>query len=217
MLPKHIGFIMDGNGRWAQSHGLLRPQGYQKGLDALRAVLKRCSERGVEAVSVYAFSTENNQRPQDEIDAVCSVVKGFNDSYVGDYQITYMGDVYSLPDSLVRSIERVESATADNVGLKLNIALNYGAKSDILHAAKVCCDHGDFSLDTFERHLGSSHLPALDLIVRSGGEKRLSNFMLYEAAYAELMFLDKLWPDMTAADVDAILNDFENRVRKFGK
>ena len=128
-----------------------------------------------------------------------------------------MGDFTSLDDKLAYSIEQVEEKTRDNKWMWINIAFNYGAKADILHAAKVAYDHGEFLEDTFEKHLSSSHLPPLDLIVRSGGEMRLSNFMLYEAAYAELMFLDKLWPDMDEGDVDKILDDFDKRVRKFGK
>lgn len=217
MGAKHIGFIMDGNGRWAVAHGMSRAEGYAHGLVALYKVAKRCSERGVEAVSVYALSTENLNRPQEELDSIFKVVEKFNLTYDGEYKISYMGDFNSLDDKLAYSIEQVEEKTRDNKGMWLNIALNYGAKADILHAAKVAYDHGEFLEDTFEKHLSSSHLPPLDLIVRSGGEKRLSNFMLYEAAYAELLFLDKLWPDMDEGDVDKILDDFDKRVRKFGK
>ena len=217
MIPKHIGFIMDGNGRWAQARSMPRSEGYAHGLVALYKVAKRCSELGVEAVSVYAFSTENNARPLDEIDAIAKVVQKFNLSYDGNYKISYMGDIASLPDSLANSIEIVEQNTADNDGMWLNIAFNYGGRADIIHAAKVAYDHGEFIEDTFESHLSSAHLPPLDAVVRTGGEKRLSNFMLYESAYTELIFLDKLWPDMQESDVDDIIAEFENRNRKFGK
>ncbi len=217
MLPKHIGFIMDGNGRWAQACSMSRAEGYAYGLVALYKVAKRCSERGVEAVSVYAFSTENNNRPKEEINAIADVVKRFNHAYDGDYRITYMGELSELNDELFDSVEEIEERTRDNKGMALNIAFNYGGRADILRAAKLCYDHGEFIEDTFEKNLSSSQLPELDLIVRSGGEKRLSNFMLYEAAYAELMFLDKLWPDMNEKDVDDILDEFEKRCRKFGK
>ncbi len=217
MSAKHIGFIMDGNGRWAVAHGMSRAEGYAHGLVALYKVAKRCSERGVEAVSVYALSTENFNRPEEELQAIFKVVAKFNLTYDGEYKISYMGDFNSLDDKLASSIEQIEEKTRDNKGMWLNIAFNYGAKADILHAAKVAYDHGEFLEDTFEKHLSSSHLPPLDLIVRSGGEMRLSNFMLYEAAYSELMFLDKLWPDMDESDVDRILEDFDKRVRKFGK
>ena len=218
MGAKHIGFIMDGNGRWAVAHGMSRAEGYAHGLVALYKVAKRCSERGVEAVSVYALSTENlNNRPQEELDAIFKVVEKFNLNYDGDYKISYMGDFDSLDDKLAFSIEQVEQKTRENNGMWLNIAFNYGARADIIHAAKIAYDHGEFLEDTFEKHLSSSHLPPLDLIVRSGGEMRLSNFMLYESAYAELMFLDKFWPDMEESDVDAVLDEFDKRVRKFGR
>lgn len=217
MGAKHVGFIMDGNGRWAVAHNMTRAEGYAYGLIALRKVLKRCAERGVEAVSVYAFSTENWARPRGEIDAISDIVRKFNLTYDGNYRITYMGDIAALDDKLSSSIEHIEESTKDNKGLLLNIAFNYGGRADILHACEVCYNHGEFVEDMFEKHLSSSHLPRLDLVVRTGGEKRLSNFMLYESAYAELAFLDKLWPDMDESDVDALLDDFDGRVRKFGK
>lgn len=217
MTPKHIGFIMDGNGRWAVAHGMPRSDGYAYGLIALRKVLDRCAERGVEAVSVYAFSTENWQRPSAEIQAIGDAVRKFNLNYDGNYRISYMGDIAALDDKLAHSIELIEQRTRDNSGMWLNIAFNYGGRADIIHACERAYNHGEFVEDTFEKNLSSSHLPSLDLVVRTGGEMRLSNFMLYESAYAELMFLDKLWPDMNEADVDKILDEFEHRVRKFGK
>ena len=217
MKPKHIGFIMDGNGRWATAHDMSRAEGYAYGLVALRKVLKRLGECGVGVVSVYAFSTENWQRPQTEIDAISQVVKKFNLTYDGDMKITYMGDINAIDDDLAYSIEQIEKNTADNDGIWLNVAFNYGGRAEIVNAAKICYDHGEFGEDTFEKHLSSGALPPLDLVVRTGGEMRLSNFMLYESAYAELMFLDKLWPDMDESDVDRILEDFDKRVRKFGK
>lgn len=216
MIPSHIGLIMDGNGRWAVSHGLPRAAGYAEGVKALNMVAERFSERGIKALSVYAFSTENFARPKEEINAIFAAVESFNDGYDGNFRITYMGDFYSSDDALASSIERIEARTAGNDGMILNIALNYGGRADIIHAARVACDHGDFSEEAFEKRLGSAHLPPLDMIVRTGGEKRLSNFMLYEAAYAELMFIDKLWADVTKADADDIIKEFENRTRKFG-
>lgn len=208
---------MDGNGRWAVAHNMSRAEGYAYGLIALQKVLKRCAECGVQAVSVYAFSTENNARPLEEINAIADVVRKFNLNYDGKYRISYMGDIASLPDKLSHSIEIVEERTRDNDGLWLNIAFNYGGRDDIVHAAKVCYDHGEFLEDTFEKYLSSAHLPPLDLVVRTGGQMRLSNFMLYESAYAELIFLKKLWPDMQECDVDDILQEFNSRTRNFGK
>lgn len=144
MSAKHIGFIMDGNGRWAVAHGMSRAEGYAHGLVALYKVAKRCSERGVEAVSVYALSTENLNRPEEELQAIFKVVEKFNLTYDGEYKISYMGDFNSLDDKLASSIEQIEEKTRDNKGMWLNIAFNYGAKADILHAAKVAYDHGEF-------------------------------------------------------------------------
>lgn len=216
MTPKHVGFIMDGNGRWAENRGLARTEGYAAGLEAMKRVLPRCRELGVEAVSVYAFSTENFARPTEEISSILGVVKKWNNAYDGDMRVTYMGDIYAFDDDVVASVENIEERTAQNNGLKLNIALNYGGREDILHAARVCYDHGEFDTERFESALGSAHLPPLDMIVRSGGEKRLSGFMLYEAAYSELVFSDTLWPDFRAEDVDEAVAEFGRRTRKFG-
>ncbi len=214
--PAHVGFIMDGNGRWATARGLKRSDGYAAGLNALFKVLKRSKELEIPAVTVFAFSTENNSRPTEEIDAIFSLVEKFNLSYDGDTRITYIGDFSSLPYNLCRSIDQIEAKTADYKGTILNIAFNYGSRDDIIHAAKVCYDHGVFTDELFESALGSAHLPPLDCIVRTGGEMRLSNFMLYECAYAELIFLNKLWPDMTEEDVDKVLQLYSERTRKFG-
>lgn len=216
MLPKHIGFIMDGNGRWAKERGLSRADGYPAGLLALRRVIQRCNELGIEAISVYAFSTENWARPEDEKEAIFKVVDAFNRGYDGDIRITYSGDIASLPDYLEDSICMVEDSTKDNVGTVLNICFNYGGREDLLHAAEICYSHGNFTKETFERALASSHLPPVDCVVRTGGEMRLSNFMLYESAYAELIFLVKNWPDMDETDVDKIIELFEKRNRTFG-
>lgn len=217
MQIKHIAFIMDGNGRWATSKNLPRSAGYSAGLDALKRVVGECARRGVQVVSVYAFSTENNARPEQEKRAIFEVVKKFNCEYEGDLKILYMGDVDALPEDVYESVRLVEDKTAGNDGMILNIALNYGAKDDILSACRLACDHGDFSPETFEGKLASGGLPPLDALVRTGGEKRLSNFMLYECAYSELFFLDKPWPDMNENDVGAIFADFESRNRTFGK
>ncbi len=217
MTLKHVAFIMDGNGRWAVAHGMPREEGYKHGLEALMCVVNRLNARGVEAVSAFAFSVENNARSAIEKAAIFEQVKKFNRSYFGNLRVLYMGDIDALDDDVVDSIEDIERRTCKNNGTVLNIALNYGAQTDIVHAAKVAYDKGVFDEAAFEGALATAGLPKLDMIVRTGGEKRLSNFMLYEAAYAELMFYDKLWPDMTESDADDVIKEFERRVRKFGK
>lgn len=216
MLPRHIGYIMDGNGRWAESRGLPRSAGYAEGLKAMLRVLARTEERGVAAASVYAFSSENFARPSEEISAVLRTVASWNCSYDGGWKVTYMGERDLFPDNVVKSIREVEERTRDNTGLRLNIALGYGGRRDILLAAQKAAKKGVLTQSSLENELSSAGLPPLDAVVRSGGEKRLSGFMLYEAAYAELLFTDKLWPDMTAEDVDALLAEFASRTRKFG-
>ncbi len=217
--PKHVGFIMDGNGRWATNQGLPRIEGYKEGVIALVRVIKACIDNPyIEAVTVFALSTENlNGRPQPEVDTILTLIERFNNAYEGECAITYMGDTSAFSDTLHASIEDVEQRTANNTALKLNIALNYGARQDIIRAAKLCYDHLEFIEDAFESRLSTSHMPPLDLIVRTGGQKRLSNFMLYEAAYAELIFLDKLWPDMGEFDVGDCVREFISRQRNFGK
>lgn len=217
MIPRHVGFIMDGNGRWATSRGLPRSAGYKAGQEAMERVAKRAAELGVEAVTVYAYSTENTARPEAETAAILSVVCNWNDNYRGDMRVTYMGNVDLLGERVAKSVRTVEERTAENTGMRFNIALGYGGREDIINAAKACCKAGDLSREGFESRLSSAHLPPLDLIVRSGGEKRLSGFMLYEAAYAELIFTDKLWPYFDESDVDSALSEFAARTRKFGK
>lgn len=217
MTPRHIAFIMDGNGRWATARGLRRAEGYKRGLEALMRVIGRLQERGVEAVSAFAFSTENVARPKDERDAIFEQTVKFNNSYSGNLRVIYIGDIDALEDEVVSSVEEIERRTANNTGTTLCVALNYGAQADIVHAAKLASDKGMFTDEAFEASLSTAGLPKLDMIVRTGGEKRLSNFMLYEAAYAELLFLDKLWPDMNESDADAVLDEFAHRTRKFGK
>ncbi len=213
---KHIAFIPDGNGRWAQAHGMERKEGYVQGLKALKAVIARAEQRGIEALSVFAFSTENVARPHEEQAAIFRAVESFNNSYDGDMRILYMGDIDSLDERLAQSVEDVERRTAANTGMILNIALAYGGRADIVRAAKLAADSGDFTEEGFLDRLSTRGLPPLDLVVRTGGRKRLSNFMLYEAAYAELIFLDKLWGDMSGEDVDMIIDEFESRKRTFG-
>lgn len=216
MIPAHVGYIMDGNGRWAERRGLPRSAGYAEGLKAMLRVLRRTEERGVRAATVYAFSSENFARPEEESSAIADVVERWNRSYDGGWKVTYMGELSRFSESLRESVALVVGRTAENEGLRLNIALGYGGREDIVNAARRAAAKGEIDSASFENGLSSAGLPPLDLIVRSGGEKRLSGFMLYEAAYSELYFTDALWPDMTEKDVDDALGEFARRTRKFG-
>lgn len=216
MLPQHIGFIMDGNGRWATARSKPRTDGYAEGVKALKRVSEHCNKLGIKAISVYAFSTENWSRPKKEIDAIFKLFDKVKDYATKDVKVTFMGDIDGLSEELQNTMDSIEKRTANNKGLILNVAVNYGGRADIVNAAKKAYDRGEFVEDTFAKHLSSSHLPPLDLVVRTAGEMRLSGFMLYEAAYAELLFLEKCWPDMQKEDVDFIVKEFEKRKRKFG-
>ena len=216
MIPAHVGYIMDGNGRWAERRGLPRSAGYAEGLKAMLRVLRRTEERGVRVATVYAFSSENFARPEEESSAIADVVERWNRSYDGGWKVTYMGELSRFSERLRDSVALVVGRTAENEGLRLNIALGYGGREDIVNAARRAAAKGEIDSASFENGLSSAGLPPLDLIVRSGGEKRLSGFMLYEAAYSELYFTDALWPDMTEEDVDDALGEFARRTRKFG-
>ena len=216
MIPRHVGYIMDGNGRWAERRGLPRSAGYAEGLKAMLKVLARTEERGVSAATVYAFSSENFARPSSETEAIMSVVEKWNEAYSGDWKVRYIGDLSRFPSRIADSVREIERRTAGNRGMTLCIALGYGGRDDIVSAAAKAAADGAVTRESFERGLSTHGLPPLDLIVRSGGEKRLSGFMLYEAAYSELYFTDVLWPDMTESDVDAAMEEFAARTRKFG-
>lgn len=233
-MPRHIGIIMDGNGRWAKKRNLPRPVGHKAGVEKVREIVKCCSKLNIEALSLYAFSTENWKRPKYEVDALMSLfveyinkeIKELNENNV---KMRFMGNIDQLSKRVQKSIDFAVDATKDNSGLTLNIALNYGSRDDILSAAKAIAEmamerklmynkDGCLEIDEslFASCLKSNGLPELDLIIRTSGEQRLSNFMCYEAAYAELVFSDVLWPDFDEIEFNKCLNEFQRRVRKFG-
>lgn len=222
-IPRHIAFIMDGNGRWAKKRLLPRKAGHREGVSALRRMVDECEKAGVEMVSFYAFSTENWTRPQDEIDALFKMVKEFADKHLGEYvkrglRIMFMGDLTKLPKDTVDSLKKILSEAKDNKGMIVNIALNYGGRDEIVHAVNKIISAGvrEINKDVLSDCMYTGGLPDPDVIVRSSGEKRLSNFMLWQAAYSELIFLDEYWPDFDAAVFKKIIEEYSKRDRRYG-
>lgn len=222
-IPKHIAFIMDGNGRWAKRRLLPRKIGHREGVKAMKDVIKACRDLGVEVVSFYAFSTENWSRPKDEVDALFSLVKKFAKEemreYVKDnYIVRFMGDISKLPKDVNEALNDILQSSKDNDGMVVNIGLNYGGRDEIAYAVKELVRLGEEpSVENISKHLYTAGLPDPEIIVRSSGEERLSNFMLFQAAYSELIFMPQLWPDFDADTIDKIIEEFNRRERRFGK
>lgn len=222
-IPRHIAFIMDGNGRWAAQKGLQRSDGHRAGAEALKNMLDACSEQGIEVVTVYAFSCENWSRPQSEIKFLFSLISKFAKKELQNYadrgyRVMFSGDLTQLPQSTKNAIKKVMDYSKNNTGMIVNIALNYGARQEIVRAVNMILQSGIRNIDEqmFEDCLYTAGLPQLDLIVRSSGEKRLSNFMLWQCAYSELIFLDKYWPDFDKDTLIDILKEYSSRDRRFG-
>ena len=228
-VPRHVAIIMDGNGRWAAKRGLPRAAGHREGAEAVRRTLKAAVKAGVEALTLYAFSSENWRRSDEEI----SDLKGLMGYYLEreldelareGVRLRLIGDHKAFGPQLVERLERAVEKTKDNRRLTLVVALNYGARSEIVAAARRLAARaaaGDLAADEiddagFDRELATHGLPELDLMIRTSGEQRLSNFLLWQAAYAELVFLDTLWPDFDEAAFNAALGQFAGRQRRFG-
>lgn len=221
--PKHVGFIMDGNGRWAKLRGKPRSFGHIKGSDNVEKVVTGCFERGVYAVTLYAFSTENRSRPKEEVDKILSLLEKFLKKYIktlvkNEVKLVFSGDLSVLPKSLKNLAEEKTQQTENFTKNVLNIALNYGSRAEIIRACNALIKSGksEVSEKDFENELYTKLLPEMDLIVRTGGEKRLSNFFMYQAAYAELYFTDVYWPDFGEEELDKALLWFSKRQRRFG-
>jgi len=222
-IPKHVGFIMDGNGRWAKQRGKPRTFGHSKGADNIISLAKACYEKNIKIVSLYAFSTENWNRPKEEVDKIFDLLAKFLKKYsktLVEYQarLNISGDINALPKELVVQINKVTENTKhfkDNV---LNIAINYGSRTEIVRAVNNIIKEGvkEVTEESFASYLYTNSLPDVDLIVRTSGESRLSNFLLYQSAYAELYFTDVLWPDFNAEELNKALEWFNGRDRRYG-
>lgn len=232
-IPKHIAIIMDGNGRWAKKRFLPRIAGHKKGVDTIKQITIRANELGVQLLTVYAFSTENWGRPKDEVNFLMKLPKEFFASFVpqlieNNIKVELIGDLSALPEETQTVLQRAMDQTAHCTGLVLNFALNYGSRREIVEAVQSVARRvqaGEIQADAIdeaaiESALATAKFGALaapDLLIRTSGEQRLSNFLLWQVAYSEFYFTDTLWPDFTAEDFDRAIEVYQSRQRRFGK
>ena len=224
-LPRHIAIIMDGNGRWALRKGMPRIAGHKKGLETARAMIEFCKALGIEVLTLYAFSDENWGRPRKEVDFLMELLEKFLKAEIqsmktNGIRFRTIGRVEILPASARKWVDRAVAETSGNMGMILNIALSYGGRGEILEAVRRLNTAGitpqRLTDEVFSSHLDTAGLPDPDLIIRTSGEKRISNFLLWQAAYAELYFTDTLWPDFSEKDLHAALVEYQGRQRRFG-
>ncbi len=218
---RHVAIIMDGNGRWAKARHLPRVVGHSRGVEAVRALVRAVGDMGLEVLTLYAFSTENWRRPKDEISALMGLLKRFiladlDELASNGVKLKIIGDYKVLAPDIVELIEGALARTAANTRFTLVIALNYGSQQEVARAAAKAAAKGTVTVASIEAELDTADLPPLDLLIRTSGEERLSNFLLWQAAYAELVFTDVLWPDFTAAHLTAALEEFAGRDRRYG-
>ena len=218
---RHVAIIMDGNGRWARKRHLPRVVGHERGVEAVRKLVRAAREMGLEALTLYAFSTENWRRPEDEVSALMGLLKRYiladlEEFVANNVRLRIIGDYTILADDIVALIDDALARTAGNDGTTLVVALNYGSQDEITRAAAKAAAKGPITPETIEAELDTAGLPPLDLLIRTSGEVRLSNFLLWQAAYAEMIFTDVLWPDFTPAHLEAALAEFAQRERRYG-
>lgn len=229
-IPKHIAIIMDGNGRWAQAQGKSRATGHKAGVDSVRAVVKGASKAGVEALTLFAFSSENWQRPEKEVSVLMDLfmyvlTKEVKRLHKNNIRFQVIGDLSRFSAKLQKNITKAVQLTEDNSGLVLSVAANYGGRWDISNAAKELAlqvKNGEIAIDdinevSLHEHTCLSQLPELDLLIRTGGDFRISNFLLWQAAYAEFYFTEVLWPDFNEGEFEQAISKFDQRERRFGK
>lgn len=229
VAPRHVAIIMDGNGRWAAARHLPRAMGHRAGVEAVRTVTRAARALGIEALTLYAFSSENWRRPADEVSGLMKLLKLFIRNDLAELvrenvRLRVLGDYRRFPADVVALIDDALERTAPNTGPILAIALNYGAQAELVRAAQTLAaraaagaiDPASIDEAAIERQLETHDLPPLDLMIRTSGEQRLSNFLLWQAAYAELLFVDTLWPDFGADDLAAAVDAFGQRQRRYG-
>ncbi len=228
-IPKHIGIIMDGNGRWAKNRFLPRIAGHKEGMNRVVDIVEECCKIGVKTLTLYAFSTENWKRPEEEVNGLMNILVFYINSQLKrilDNNIIFrvIGDYSKLPSSIVKLLDNSINVSKNNTGMVLNIALNYGGRAEIISSIKNLYNdisQGKFSIDdlneeSFKKYLYTKENSEVDLIIRTGNEKRISNFLIYQLAYSEFYFTDVLWPEFYADDLYNAIYDFQNRNRRFG-
>ncbi|GAB2716793.1 MULTISPECIES: polyprenyl diphosphate synthase [Comamonas] len=223
VLPHHIAIVMDGNGRWAKRRFLPRLAGHKQGVDSLRRCAKACAERGVKVLTVFAFSSENWNRPTDEVDGLMNLLAGALAKEVPSLardgiRLFFVGDRASLSAKVQAGLAQAEQATAHNDRMVLNVCFNYGGRWDIAQAAaKLAAAGQPITEGALNDAMALAHVPDPDLLIRTGGEMRISNFLLWQSAYSELYFSDKWWPDFDEQALDEAIGEFQRRERRFGK
>ncbi|WP_395327078.1 polyprenyl diphosphate synthase [Novosphingobium sp. BL-8H] len=220
-VVRHVAIIMDGNGRWAKKRHLPRALGHQRGVEAVRRVVRGARELGLEALTLYAFSTENWRRPEEEVSDLMSLMKRFILSDLDEFaaagvRLKIIGDYKAFKPDVVELVEGAVARTAGNTGTTLAVALNYGSQDEIARAATKAAEKGPITPETIAVELDTADLPPLDLLIRTSGEVRLSNFLLWQAAYAEMLFTDVLWPDFNVDHLRDALEEFAQRERRYG-
>ncbi|HEY9889038.1 MAG TPA: isoprenyl transferase [Candidatus Obscuribacterales bacterium] len=229
-LPHHVAVIMDGNGRWAQQRGLPRIMGHRRGVDTLKKLLRTCRDWGVKALTAYAFSTENWGRPLEEVDFLMTLFERVLRQELAEMmaegvRIQFVGNLTSLPPSLQAEIDKAVAKTRDNPGIRFTVATNYGGRQEIVQACRAIAAEvqlgklapADIDETLFGHYLYTAGLEDPDLLIRTSGEMRVSNFLLWQLAYAELYVTDTLWPDFNTAEFHQALSDYQKRHRRFGK
>ncbi len=228
-VPSHIGIIMDGNGRWAKTRGLPRQAGHVAGAKVFRTIAKHCEKRGIAVATFYTFSTENWKRPAEEVDAIMNLLREYLKESLADFKkenirTRFIGDRSILAEDIQQLMAEAEEATAHKTGMVLNIAINYGGRAELTTAMQRIAEKvtagelvaKEIDEQCVEQHLYTAGLPEVDLILRPSGEYRLSNFLIWQCAYAEYVFDDILWPDFTTKDLDKVLAIYAGRHRRFG-
>ena len=225
VIPAHIAIIMDGNGRWAKKRGMIRTMGHSKGAKVLVDIAKYCNSIGVKHLTLYAFSTENWKRNKIEVDFILNLLKEYiiklQEEFMGENcRFNFIGDLSAFSDDFNEEMEKAQNSSEKNTGMSLNIAINYGARNEMVNALKQIIrekiPEEQISEKIISDHLYTRDMPDPDLVIRPSGEQRLSNFLLWQSAYSELLFCDTLWPDFTPEHIDEAIEEYNKRNRRFG-